>query len=162
MGGLATAAAGDSLFIMASLLYPATILNGAGDSIGTIGQPSSSFRRIPEIPAGYFAFREGETPDPNRMRDLLASYDLALRIDVVGDDYLVFTVGRPDETSLPPGLRFFHTHVEAYDRHTGAKLFEDVALPEGSKVVGGGRFLYVLLNADIPPWRIGKYRLVFD
>lgn len=160
MGSLATAAAGDSLFIMASLLYPATILNGAGDSVGTIGQPSSSFRRIPEIPAGYFAFREGETPDPNRMRDLLASYDLALRIDVVADDYLVFTVGRPDETSRPPGLRFFHTHVEAYDRHTGAKLFEDVALPEGSKVVGGGRYLYVLLNADIPPWRVAKYRLV--
>ena len=160
MGGLATAAAGDSLFIMASLLYPATILNGAGDSIGTIGQPSSSFRRIPEIPAGYFAFREGETPDPNRMRDLLASYDLALRMDLVADDYLVFTVGRPDETSRPPGLRFFHTHVEAYDRHTGAKLFEDVALPEGSEVVGGGRFLYVLLDAGIPPWRLAKYRLV--
>ncbi|MXX54625.1 MAG: hypothetical protein F4205_05880 [Gemmatimonadetes bacterium] len=160
MGSLATAAAGDSLFIMASLLYPATILNGAGDSIGTIGQPSSSFRRIPEIPAGYFAFREGETPDPNRMRDLLASYDVALRIDVLADDYLVFTVGRPDETSLPPGLRFFHTHVEAYNRHTGAKLFEDVALPEGSKVVGGGRYLYVLLIPDIPPWRVAKYRLV--
>ena len=160
MGGLANTTAGDSIFIMASLLYPATILNGAGDSIGTIGQPSSSFRKIPEIPAGYFAFREGETPDPNRMRDLLASYDLALRIDLVADDNLVFTVGRPDETSLPPALRFFHTHVEAYNRHTGAKLFEDVPLPERSKVVGGGRYLYVLLNADIPPWRIGKYRLV--
>lgn len=162
MGGLATATAGDSLFIMASLLYPATILNGAGDSVGTIGQPSSSFRRIPEIPAGYFAFRAGETPDANRMQRLLASYDLVLRIDVVADDYLVFTVGRPDETSLPPGLRFFHAHVEAYDRHTGAKVFEDVALPEGSRVVGGGRYLYVLLNSDIPPWRIGKYRLVSD
>ena len=96
------------------------------------------------------------------MRDLLASYDVALRIDVVADDNLVFTVGRPDETSLPPGLRFFHTHVEGYDRHTAAKLFEDVALPEGSKVVGGGRYLYVLLNADIPPWRVAKYRLVAD
>lgn len=159
MGRLATASAGDSLFIMASLLYPATILNGVGDSVGTIGRPSSSFRRIPEIPAGYFAFRAGEAPDANRMQRLLGSYDLVLRIDVVADDYLVFTVGRPDETSLPPGLRFFHTHLEGYDRHTGAKLFEDVALPEGSKVIGGGRFLYVLLNPDIPPWRVGKYRL---
>ena len=159
MGGLATATAGDSLFIMASLLYPATILNGAGDSVGTIGQPSPSFRRIPEIPAGYFAFREGEAPDAGRLQRLLASYDLVLRVDVVADDYLVFTVGRPDQTSVPPGLRFHHTHVEAYHRHTGAKLFEDVALPEGSKVVGGGRYLYVLLDPDIPPWRVAKYRL---
>lgn len=160
MGGLASTTAGDSIFIMASLLYPATILNGAGDSVGTIGRPSPSFRRIPEIPLGYFAFREGETPDPNRMRDLLASYDLVPRIDVVGGDLLVFTIGHPDETKPPPRIREIHTHVEAYNRHTGAKLFEDVALPEGSKVVGGGRYLYVLLNAYIPPWRVAKYRLV--
>ncbi len=160
MGGLANTTAGDSIFIMASLLYPATVLNGAGDSVGTIGVPSPSFRRIPEIPLGYFAFREGEAPDPNRMRDLLASYDLVPRFDVVGGDHLVFTIARPDETKPPPRIREIHTHVEGYDRHTGAKLFEDVALPDGSKVVGGGRYLYVLLNADIPPWRIGKYRLV--
>ena len=158
MGGLATATAGDSLFIMASLLYPATILNGAGDSVGTIGQPSPSFRRIPEIPAGYFAFRAGEAPDANRMQRLLESYDLVSRMDVVDGDYMVFTLARPDPTKLPP-IREIHTVVEAYDRHTGAKLFEDVALPEGSKIVGGGRYLYVLLNPDIPPWRVGKYRL---
>jgi hypothetical protein len=160
MGGLATVAVGDSLFIMASLLYPATILNGAGDSVGTIGQPAPSFRRIPEIPLGYFAFRAGEAPDANRMQRLLESYDLVPRLDVVDGDYMVFTLGRPDPGKLPPGIREIHTFVEAYDRHTGAKLFEDVALPEGSKVVGGGRFLYVLLNPDVPPWRVAKYRLV--
>ena len=94
------------------------------------------------------------------MRNLLASYDLVPRIDVVGGNHLVFTIGHPDERKLPPGIHEIHTHVEAYNRHTGAKLFEDVALPEGSKVVAGGRYLYVLLNAYIPPWRIGKYRLV--
>lgn len=161
LGGLMSTAAGDSIFVMASLLYPATILNEAGDSVGTIGRPSPSFRRVPEIPYGYFAFRAGEAPDVNRMRDLLASYDFVPRIDAVGGDYLVFTIAHPDETKLPP-VRAIHTSVEGYDRHTGAKLFEDVALPEGSKVVGGGRYLYVLLNPDIPPWRIGKYRLVSD
>lgn len=160
MGGLATDAAGDSLFIMASLLYPATILNGTGDSVGVIGQPSPSFRRIPEIPAGYFAFRAGESPDANRMQRLLESYDLVSRIDVVDGDYMVFTLARPDPGKPPPFIREIHTSVEAYDRHTGAKLFEDVALPEGSKVIGGGRHLYVLLNPDIPPWRVAKYRLV--
>ena len=159
LGGLATAVVGDSLFVMASLLYPATILDGAGDSVGTIGQPSPSFRRIPAIPAGYFAFRAGGAPDGNRMQRLLESYDLVSRMDVVGDDCLVFTLARPDPTKLPPSIREIHTFVEAYDRHTGAKLFEDVAVPEGSKVVGGGRYLYILLNPDIPPWRVAKYRL---
>ncbi len=160
LGGLASTVAGDSIFVMASLLYPATILNGAGDSVGTIGQPAPSFRRIPEIPLGYFAFRAGEAPDANRMQRLLASYDLVSRIDVVDGDYMVFTLARPDPGKLPPRIREIHTSVEAYDRHTGAKLFEDVALPEGSKVIGGGRYLYVLLNPDIPPWRVAKYRLV--
>jgi hypothetical protein len=159
LAGLTITEAGDSMFVMASLLYPATILNGAGDSVGTIGQPSPSFRRIPEIPYGHFAFRAGEAPDVNRMRDLLASYDFVPRIDAVGGDYVVFTIAHPDETKLPP-VRAIHTSVEGYDRHTGAKLFEDVALPEGSKVIGGGRFLYVLLDPDIPPWRVAKYRLV--
>ena len=159
LAGLTSTIAGDSIFVMASLLYPATILNGAGDSVGTIGQPSPSFRRIPEIPFGYFAFRAGEAPDVNRMRSLLASYDFVPRIDVVDGDYLVFTMARPDGEKLPPSIREIHTFVEAYDRHTGAKLFEDVALPEGSKVVGGGRYLYILLNPDIPPWRVAKYRL---
>ena len=160
LGGLTSTVAGDSIFVMASLLYPATILNGVGDSVGSIGQPAPSFRRIPEIPLGYFAFRAGEAPDANRMQRLLASYDLVSRIDVVDGDYMVFTLARPDPGKLPPRIREIHTSVEAYDRHTGAKLFEDVALPEGSKVIGGGRYLYVLLNPDIPPWRVAKYRLV--
>ncbi len=56
--------------------------------------------------------------------------------DVVGDDYLVFTIGHNDETKPNPPFRVLHTRVEAYDRHSGAKLFEDVALPEGAKVLG--------------------------
>ncbi|MCY3612425.1 MAG: hypothetical protein OXH51_12920 [Gemmatimonadetes bacterium] len=31
---------------------------------------------------------------------------------------------------------------------------------KGVKVLGGGRYLYVLQNPDIPPWRIAKYRLL--
>ncbi len=52
--------------------------------------------------------------------------------------------------------------VEIYDRRSCEKLFDEVVLPEGSKVLGGGRYLYVLLNPDIPPWRIAKYRFVGD
>lgn len=93
------------------------------------------------------------------MARLLASFDNVARIDVVGDDYLVFTIGHLDETRPVPPFRGFHTRLEVYDRHTGAKLYEDVRLPQGAKVVGGGRYLYVLQNPDFPPWRIAKHRL---
>ncbi len=147
--------AGDSIFVMASVLYPATILDGAGDSVGTIGLPSPSFREIPDIPRGYFATEQGGP----KVARLLASFDNVARIDVVGEDYLVFTIGRLDETKLVPPFRGFHTRLEVYDRHTAAKLYEDVLLPQGAKVLGGGRYLYVLQNSDFPPWRIAKHRL---
>ena len=155
-GDVVGAVAGDSIFAMAKLLYPVTILNGAGDSIGTIGTPSPSFRRIPEIEFGAYA---STSPGGQDFSDLLGTFDLVSRIDVVDGDHLVFTVGQHDETKRFFPFRVLHTHLEVYDRHTGTKLFEDVPLPEGVKVLGGGRYLYVLQNPDIPPWRIAKYRL---
>ena len=150
--------AGDSIFIMESLLYPATVLNGAGDSVGTIGYPSPSFRRIPEIPSGYFASAQSGA----RVEAVLRSYDLVSRIAVVANDYLVFTIARPDPTRTTFPFRMVDIAVEVYDRRSGEKLFDEVVLPEGSKVLGGGRYLYVLLNPDIPPWRIAKYRFAGD
>ena len=153
-GGVVTA--GDSLFIMTALLYPATIIDASGDSVGTIGTPASSFRRVPEIePGAYASF----SPQGQDFGDLVGTFDLVPRIDVVGSDYMVFTLGTLDEAMPYPPFRVLHTHLEVYDRHTGTKLFEDVPLPEGVKVLGGGRYLYVLQNPDIPPWRIAKYRL---
>ncbi len=153
---LAQAVVGDSVFIMTSLAYPATILNGVGDSVGTIGIPSRHFRPIPEIPVGYFATEQSGP----RMARFLASFDDVSRLDPIDDDYLVFTIGRFDDAR--PWHPFFqlHTRVEVYDRHSGRKLYEDLHLPAGSKVIGGGGGLYVLLNPDFPPWRIAKYRLV--
>jgi len=148
--------AGDSLFIMTALLYPATIYGASGDSVGTIGVPSASFRQIPEIePGAYSSF----SPQGQDFGDLVGAFDLVPRIDVVGSDHMVFTLGTLDEAMPYPPFRVLHTRLEVYDRHTGTKLYEDVPLPDGVKVLGGGRYLYVLQNPDIPPWRIAKYRL---
>ena len=152
------AVAGDSLFIMEPLRYPATVFNGSGDSVGTIGYPAPSFRYLPEIPLGYFTNEQSGS----RVRAVLESYDLVSRIDVVADDYLVFTTGRPDPTKTSFPFRFLDISVEVYHRQSGRKLYEEVTLPKGSKVLGGGKHLYVLLNPDLPPWRIAKYRLAQD
>ena len=158
LGRIPATVAGDSTFIMTSLAYPATILDADGDSVGFIGTASPRFRPIPEIPVGYFATDQSGP----RMTELLRSFDEVSRLDVIHNDYLVLTIGRLDDQRPLPPFRRLHTRVEVYDRYSGEKLYEDLALPEGSKVVGGGRYLYLLLNPDIPPWRIAKYRLVTD
>lgn len=163
LGGLLAAPGGDSLYVMAGLLYSATILNGAGDSVGTIGAPPAGFRRVPEIEAGAFAFTSAEGPGArtgNPIKRLIESFDLVTSMDIVGNGHLVFTVGKLDPARPWFPFRELDVTVEAYDRHTGRKLFENVPLPEGSQVLGGGRYLHVLLNPDIPPWRIARYRLV--
>ena len=62
MGGLATDAAGDSLFIMASLLYPATILNGTGE-FGRSHWPTVSLLPAnPRNPRWLFRVSGGRKP----------------------------------------------------------------------------------------------------
>lgn len=162
LGRLHGAVGGDSVYVMAGLLYPATILNGAGDSVGVIGTPAPGFRRVPELAPGALAFTTSEGPATqasNPIKRLIESFELVTSLDVVDGDHLVFTVGRLDPARPWFPFRELHVWVEAYDRHTGEKLFENVPLPEGSRVLGGGRYLYVLLNPDFPPWRIAKYEL---
>ena len=162
-GGLGRAHAtvgGDSVYVMAGLLYPATILNGAGDSVGTIGTAPAGFRRVPELEPGALAFTSEEGPGAqagNPIKRLIESFDLVTSMDIVDGNYLVFTVGRLDPAKPWFPFEQLDVSVEAYDRHTGQKLFENVPLPEDSKVLGGGRYLYLLLSPRMPPWRIAKY-----
>lgn len=153
---------GDSVYVMAGLLYPATILNGAGDSVGTIGTPPAGFRRVPELEPGALAFTAEQGPGAqagDRIKWLIESFDLVTSMDVVDGNRLVFTVGRLDPAKPWFPFEQLDVSVEAYDRHTGQKLFENVRLPEDSKVLGGGRYLHVLLGPRIPPWRIARYEL---
>ena len=155
-GSLATslvAVAGDSVFVMTSLTYPITVINASGDSVGTMGVPPESFRPIPVFDRGEFAGSSATLPE------VLASFDVVSRLDVLSGSRLVVTHGRYDDTDPRPSLRRVHSMLDIYDRHTGTKLYEDVPLPERSKVLGGGRLLYLLLNQDMPPWRIAKLRL---
>ena len=42
------------------------------------------------------------------------------------------------------------------NRQACVKRYEDVPLPERSRILGGGRYLYMLLDTDFPPWRVAK------
>ena len=79
----------------------------------------------------------------------------------MGRSLILTRAGHNPERMLPP-FEIAHTSLEVYDRHSGVKLYEDVPLPDGSRVLGGGRFLYLLLDAHSPPWRIAKLRLLTE
>ena len=140
------------------LRYPIAIIDGAGETVGTFGSASASFRPIPVLEQAALANlgSYGTT-----LPELLASFDILHRLDAVGA-HLVLTRARynPERPVYPREV--IHTSLEVYDRHTGVKLYEDVPLPEGSRVLGGGRFLYLLLNEHSPPWRIAKLRLPME
>ena len=153
------AVSGDSTYVMSGLEYPVTIFDGAGETVGTFGAaPSASFRPIPVLERGALANLGslGTT-----LGELLASFDVIDRIDAVGP-YLVLTRARYNPERPMPPFELLHTSLKVYDRHTGTKLYEDVPLPDESRVLGGGRFLHLLLNMHSPPWRIAKLRLLTE
>lgn len=143
--GFPLAVAGDSIYVASSLRYPVAILSAEGDSVGELGVPSARFRPVPVFEAGAL------TPSQYASNPL-AGHSRISRIDPVGS-HLVLTHGRYDGVQF---LRSRHATVDIYDRHTGAKLYEDVQLPQRSRILGGGRYLYMLLDTDLPPWRVAK------
>ncbi len=146
------AVAGDSVFVAVSLLYPVSILSGDGQVVNAIGTPPPSFQQVSVLEAGALS----DASASGQMPEFLASFQVIDRIDVVADSYLVLTHGQFDRSRQGLSGGRLHTSLDIYNRHTGAKLYEDIPLPRGSKVLGGGRYLYLLLNKDFPPWRIAK------
>lgn len=147
--------AGDSIYMAFSLRYPVAILNTAGDSIGEIGVPPGTFEQVPVFERGAFSPAAFAT----QVSDLLGGRSTISHIAVVGS-HLVVVHGRfgYPESGGPFGA--YHSSLDIYDRHTGRKLYEDVPLPEDSRVLGGGRHLYLLQNSSFPPWRIAKLSLI--
>lgn len=95
--------------------------------------------------------RSGARPVQHRQFEC-ARYHKIARIDAV-DSHLILTHGQYDSARF---LRSRHSTVDIYDRHEGVKLYEGVPLPERSRILGGGRYLYMLLDTDFPPWRVAK------
>ena len=49
------AVSGDSTLVMSGLGYPVTVIAGTGETLGTFGAPSASFRPIPVLERGALA-----------------------------------------------------------------------------------------------------------
>ncbi|MEJ2186014.1 MAG: hypothetical protein P8Z36_08760 [Gemmatimonadota bacterium] len=145
--------AGNRVFAANSLLYPIHVFNARGEEIGQIGSPPPSFHKVPEVPAGYFAGpASGE-----KLKHWTAQFTVMGRLATIESRFLVVSHAR---LSSEPRtfLRPEEYAVDLYDLTDGHKVFEDIPLPSGSRVLGGGRFLYVLVSQAPDPWRIMEVR----
>lgn len=143
--------AGDSIYMTSSLRYPIAMLSAAGDSIGEIGLPSATFEPVPVFEQG--AFNPGAYV--TQMPQLLGGRSTISHIAVVGPR-LVVVHGRYETPGSGERFGSYHASLDVYDRHTGGKLYEDLPLPEHSRVLRGGRHLHLLKDRRFPPWRIAK------
>lgn len=135
-----------------SLLYPIFLVDPEGQVIDSLGIPPASFRRVPVVERG--AFSPGST---DRMNAWLASFDVIAALSVVQDSLLVVTHGVMSLARA--GINTRHDRVDIYDIGSRRKVAEDIALPQGSRVLAGGSGLYLLVGQPPDPWAIAVANL---
>lgn len=142
--------AGDRIFTATSILYPIREVGFNGEPRRTFGDPPPSFEHIPEVERGAFA---GGARDPN-LSEWLDSFTVMGGIFPVAERHLVVVHSRI-ESNLPVLFQHRDYAFDVYRLEDGVvKMFEDVALPTGARVLSGGRYLYVLLSMPPDGWTI--------
>ncbi len=148
------AASGERIVVSNGLLYPLVVYNLEGDSVGVMGSAPPSFRPIRVVEAGAFTGTSGAVA----LRAFLESFRTIAGLYVVAEDYLVVVHGRM-RRNLAGALSSSHESLDVYHLPTGRKLYEDIVLPEGARVLAGGSTLAILASSPPQPWRIEKFKL---
>jgi hypothetical protein len=156
-GSVATtpfAAAPGALYLAYSLLNTVYAYDLNGRLQDSIPMAIGSFTSAPVVEAGAFGGPGGR----KRLEEWLGSFDVIAEISVVDGRWLVLTRGRLQVTPT----RFFtevHDQLDIYEISTGKKVAEGVAIPKGSRVLGGGTALYLLVSSPPGPWTIQKVQI---
>lgn len=159
--GFHLAAAGDRLLVANSLLYPIHIHDTSGRRIGEMGTAPPSFRPIPEVQPGAFAFSDiADAPAVMaRVGEWVASFTRITGIHLVADRWLV--VGHGHHTTETPGPPYplVETDFDVYDLTSGMKVLGEIPLQEGARLVSGGTHLHMLVSEPPEPWAIVRWRI---
>lgn len=153
-GSVATtpfATAPGSLYLAYSLLNTVYIYHLDGRLQDSIPQAVGSFTVASVVEPGAFSGAGGR----ERLDEWLGSFDVIAEISVVGGRWLVLTRGRLEVTPT----RFFaevHDQLDIYDIPTRMKVAEGIAIPRGSRVLGGGTALFLLVSSPPGPWTIKR------
>jgi len=132
-----------------SLAYPVYLYDGEGRLVDSLPLPPPSYRPTPTLAPGALTGPEVV----QTRKEWLGSFEIIGNLAVVDDSLLVVTHGRLATTSTD---RFQESHyaIDVYHLPSMRKVAEDLDLPPGSVVLGGGTALYVLIKQPPEPWTI--------
>lgn len=146
-----TAAVFDSVVAVNTSLFPSVrFFNLQGDSIGVIGQAPEGWVDITPPPVD----NASGPGNRQRLEDWMRSFSIVRRVAAVNDSLLVLEHGRFD----PLESDTYHVEPTTADvyRLDGTRIASGIELP--GPVVGGGRYVLVLVGMPPGPWTIAKLR----
>jgi hypothetical protein len=150
------AAATAEMFVTGySLRYPMYLHDKGGHLLDSLTSAPPSFRPAPVLARGALA-----GPDaPQRIDEWLSSFDVISDLAIVQEELLVVVHGMLQRTATS---RTAHEHrrVDVYHLASRSKLAEDIPLPTGSRVLGGGHGLYLLTSQPPEPWTIRRAEFI--
>ncbi len=137
------------LAIASSLLYPIEILRSDGERVDSLHVPPPSFRPLAPVERGAFIAGVGAPG----FQEWVQAATVMSALVAVGEDRLVVVHARLDGG---PGQALIHRDyaLDVWDLPNRRKIGEDLPLPQGTQVLGGGRFLYLV--DDGPPWTVRR------
>jgi hypothetical protein len=129
-----------------SLAYPVFLYDGDGRLVDSLTTPPPSYRPTPTLDPGELLGAESRT-------EWLESFEIIGDLSVVADSLLVVTHGRLEPASA--GL-FSESHyaLDVYHLPSRRKVAEDLPVPPGGIVLGGGAALYILIRQPPEPWTL--------
>jgi hypothetical protein len=142
------------------LVYPLTIYDLQGDTVAELGTPPPTFTPAPELAAGALAFTDpAGGPPRNTLAEWLQSFTIINGIHAVAGRWLVVSHATMDPDTPFPPFGTLEYALDVYDLETNAKVLEDVPVPDGGRVLGGGPHLHVLVMQPPGPWTVVRYRI---
>jgi hypothetical protein len=142
------------------LVYPLTVYDLQGDTVAELGTPPPTFSPAPELLAGALAYTDPAAGPPrNALAEWLQSFTVINGIHAVSDRWLVVSHATMDPGTPFPPFGTLEYALDVYDLETNAKVMEDVPVPDGARVLGGGPHLHVLVRQPPGPWTVARYRI---
>lgn len=151
-GSVATtefAASATETVVAYSLLYPIRVFTSNGHPADSLTKAPPSFRRIPRVAIGEFSGPGAG----QRIEEWFSSFDVIADLSVVADSILVVTHGQLSRTPVSR-MSVSHDRIDIYHLPSRSKIAEDISLPAGARVLGGGESLHLLTAQPPDPWRI--------
>ena len=145
------AAVGEDIAVATSILYPIDVLRKDGKQYAALDSPPPSFRTLAPVERGAFSAGVG-TPG---FTEWLEEATVISKLVPVRTDMLVVAHARLG-SEMDQAISTTEYAFDVWDLTNRRKIGEDVPLPVGTSILGGGRFLYLIEEG--PPWRVRRFR----